>query len=94
MESHDLAPVLIMGFFILIPIVKILLNHQHKMTELTYRLNQQNMQPPLPEQNQVSQDVHDLKQLVQQQAIAIDNLSTKLDRIGPSDVQDRFSESA
>ena len=93
-DSHDVAPVLIMGFFILIPVVKILLNHQHKMTELTYRLNQQTAQPPQPEQLQVRQDMEDLKQLVQQQAIAIDNLSTKLDRMGPSTVQDRLSESA
>ena len=94
MDGKDLAPVLVMGFFVLIPIVKILLNHQHKMTELTYRLNQQSMPTQLPEHHQVQQDMQDLKQLVHQQAIAIDNLSTKLDRMGPPAVQDRLSESA
>ena len=92
--SHDLAPVLIMGIIFLLPIVKILVNHQQKMTEMTYRLNQQNVQPPLPEQDQMRRDMQDLKQLVQQQAIAIDNLSTKLDRMGTPTVQDRLSESA
>lgn len=93
MESQDIAPVIIMGILFLIPIVKILVNHQQKMTEMTYRLNQQNMQPPL-EHHQLHQDVQDMKQLVQQQAIAIDNLSNKLDRLTPQSVQDRISESA
>lgn len=94
MDGKDLAPVLIMGIIFLPLMIKSLLNHQRQMTELTYRLNQQTATPPVVEHDQMRTDLQDLKQMVQEQAIAIDNLSSKLDRVATQSLQDRLTESA
>ena len=84
--GEDLAPLIASIFVFLIPIIAILTAHQRKMAQIIHG-NQQNRQF---DQN-VSAEVNELKQLVYQQSIAIDQLSTKLDKVAGPDVQDRIS---
>ena len=92
MDMKDLAPVLVMAIIFVPIVIRMMLSHQRQMAEMMYKVNQapQNQ----AEQQQVQSDIRDLKQLVQQQAIAIDNLSTKLDRMGQPQVADRLRETA
>lgn len=85
---EDLAPVLVTGLLMLWPIMKLLIGHQQKMAELIHRTNQQ---PATAEFQQLQSDMQQLKNLVHQQAIAIDNLSSKLD---DKKVQERLSQVA
>ena len=70
------------GFFAValslgIPIVAILTSHQQKMAKL-FQENQRAMNAVSPETQSIRDDIRELKSLVHQQAIAIDNLSRPL----------------
>lgn len=58
---------------LMIPIVAILTTHQRRMAEIIHS-NQQN-QLPNPEVESLRQEIRELKSLVHQQAIAVDNLA-------------------
>jgi hypothetical protein len=90
MKFDDLAPVLVFALVVVMIIVKQLLSHQRQMTALIHRVDQQ--QTPNHDSLKMQQDMMDLKQLVHQQAIAIDNLSGKLDSVANSNpVQERLT---
>jgi hypothetical protein len=72
----------------LVPIVWILTSHQRKMAELIH--GNQSRRPVLQNEG-LETEVRDLKQIVYQQSIAIDAISTKLDQISNTDVQSRMS---
>jgi hypothetical protein len=82
------GPLLIPILFILmvfgIPIIKMLLNHQQKMTELMH--SNAGIDPRL---NALAADLAALKDLVHQQTIAIDRLSALPPR--PDAVEQRIS---
>lgn len=90
MDSKDLAPILAFAIVAVIIIVRQMLSHQRQMAELIHRNNSvQNANAQ--EGSKMQQDMQDLKQLVQQQAIVIDNLSNKIDKLSAQDpVQQRM----
>lgn len=81
----NVMTVLIVGICMLVPIIKVLVSHQQKMTELLHR---QNQPASLPDAARLEQEIRELKSLVHQQAIALDNLSAKIDG-SASAVQER-----
>jgi hypothetical protein len=74
----EILALLIPVFALLIPIVKLLTDHQRKMAELYHT----SMQANPAESNQLRQEISELKSLVHQQSIALDNLSNSQARIG------------
>jgi hypothetical protein len=86
MFFSDVLPFAIPILALLIPIIVILTNHQRRMAELLHK-NQQ--QPQIPSQDLVAmrQDIYELKQLVHQQAIALDNLTNS---VKVTSVEDRL----
>ncbi|MEA2554295.1 MAG: hypothetical protein QOJ65_2471 [Fimbriimonadaceae bacterium] len=83
----ELAPVLAMAVLMMVPIVKMFLSHQQKMAELVHRVNQQ---PSMPEQDQLRQELRDLKTLVHQQSITLDNLTSKLENSSEPKIEQRL----
>jgi len=84
--------IMVIGVVVLIggmKVIRMLLAHQRQMTELIHRVNvQQNPQEPIG----VQQEMQELKQLVQQQAIALDNLTNKIDSMNtPGSVRERIN---
>ena len=73
-----------------IPIIAILTAHQRKMAMIIH--NTQQMRRPVQDEA-IASEVRDLKQLVYQQAIAIDAINTKLDRMAqqPASVESRLT---
>lgn len=85
----DIAPIVATISIMLVPIVWILTSHQRKMAMIIHGSQQQNQQP---QQNEaLASEVRELKQIVYQQSIAIDQISSKLDKAASSDVQNRLS---
>lgn len=81
-----------MGFMVLAIVVKMLLSHQRKMTELVHQVNVQPRNPQAELDNaRLEQEIRELKQLVLQQSIALDDLSNKVDRTGPETVANRLN---
>mgnify|MGYP001070209563 CR=1 FL=1 len=92
--GSELAPVIACLACFMIPIAAILTSHQRKMAMIIHG----NRQSALNDQNAanaqteaLSAELRDLKQLVYQQSIAIDSLSTKLDKLSDSTVQQRLA---
>lgn len=83
---EDVLPLLIPIIIFMIPIVAILTNHQRKMAELLHGSRQNSL--PSPEVDALRREVQELKQIVHQQTIAIDNLR----QLPPSVVTERFTE--
>jgi len=84
--GSEFGPVIACLGVFMIPIVAILTSHQRKMAQIIHG-NQQKA-----EQNSaVSAEVNELKQIVYQQSIAIDQISTKLDRMSGGDMQQRLT---
>lgn len=70
------GPDVIVPFIIfMIPIVAILTKHQQKMAEIIHQ-NQANRNLPNPEIDALRREVSELRQLVHQQTINIDNLTS------------------
>jgi hypothetical protein len=69
---EDVMPFLIPIVLFMIPIVWILTYHQRKMAELMHGSGSNAL--PNPEINELRREVQELKQVVHQQTIAIDNL--------------------
>ncbi len=85
----NVSPIIIPILIFLIPIIAILTAHQRKMAELIHgkENSQQN-----PEVAALRHEVYELKQLIHQQAIAIDNLTSQNVRsMPPNDIQQRIS---
>lgn len=72
----------------MIPIIAILTAHQRKMAELMHR-PQQN-----PQADQLSNEIQQMRQILTQQTIALDNLATELRNQRQSDISERISESS
>ena len=62
-----------------VPIVAILTSHQRKMATIIHG-SQQNQLQNNAQQDQLASEVRDLKQIVYQQAIAIDSLTNEVRR--------------
>jgi hypothetical protein len=79
LQPKDVMALLALVAVVVLILARTLLTHQRKMTELMQRTK------PSPVNTQDSDemrvDMSELKQLVQQQAITIDNLSGKIDRL-------------
>lgn len=72
LNSNDIAGLFATMMVLSIPIVAILTKHQRKMAELVH----QNAQPIANAETQMlRQEIQELKSLVHQQAIALDNLA-------------------
>jgi|SRR5579885_491692 len=93
MSGEELAPIVACIGVFGIPIVAILTSHQRKMAMLFHgQLNQSNQNQPQSNTDALAAEVNNLKQIVYQQSIAIDSISSKLDRIAANtDVQNRLS---
>lgn len=77
----DLIPIVAIVATFSIPVVAILTYHQRKMTELIHgRVNQQ--QAAQLESQRIESEMRELRQLVHQQTIAIDDVRKKLDSLG------------
>ncbi len=74
----------------MIPIVKALVSHQVKMTQIIH--GQGNNQNVLAQNNQLTEEVRQLRELMHQQTLALDNLR---DEVRSSQtVQDRISQNS
>jgi hypothetical protein len=71
-----LIPIILGGIMFMIPIVAILTKHQQKMAELM-RHNAQHPQGNPLENEMMRREMEQLRQLVMQQTIAIDNLASQ-----------------
>ncbi|HEY0866217.1 MAG TPA: hypothetical protein VGE01_02495 [Fimbriimonas sp.] len=76
----DIFPFLIPLVIFMIPIVAILTTHQRKMAELMHRNPSQQYNPEIAA---LRQEVMELKQLIYQQSIAMDNLTALQARSTP-----------
>ena len=86
--GHDLGPIIACLGVFMIPIVAILTAHQRKMALIIHGTQRDRQ----VEQDQtLTNEVRELKQLVYQQAIAIDQISTKLDLVSSGSVQQRLT---
>lgn len=73
---EEIVPVVAIVMVFIIPLIAVLTHHQRKMAELVHR-NQ--IPTPMPDQARLEREIDSLKQLMHQQAIALDNLQGKLD---------------
>lgn len=78
--SEEIAAIMMGGIVFLIPIVAILTHHQRKMAELVHGRKQEGQQPDaLPyvhdRMNAMERELAEIKELVKNQTIALDNLS-------------------
>jgi hypothetical protein len=87
----DMGPILVTGFIVLAIIVKMLLNHQQKMTALVHQGRSTETKQVAFDQEKLEREIVELKQLVMQQSIALDNLSDRVARTTPEAVQNRLS---
>jgi hypothetical protein len=71
---ENLAPVLIIFAFVMIPIVKILTRHQQQMATIL------RSQAPSEELEQIRRELAELRSLVYQQTIALDGPGRTIDR--------------
>jgi len=76
----DIAPIVACLGVFMIPIVAILTAHQRKMA-LIFHGNRENQVNKQEQSDSVSAEVRELRQIVYQQSIAIDTISSKLDRL-------------
>ena len=76
-NASDLTGVLAITLSLGIPIVAILTSHQRKMAQL-FQENHRAAQTISPETHALREELRELKSLVHQQSIAIDNLSRPL----------------
>jgi hypothetical protein len=83
---EDVLPFFIPIVIFMIPIIAILTSHQRKMAELLHGSRQNNL--PSPEVEMLRREVQELKQIVHQQTIAIDNLK----QLPSGVVRDRLTE--
>jgi hypothetical protein len=92
MPGPDTLAIFIPIVALMIPIVAILTKHQRAMAEMIYS---KSLQPQFnPEVQALRQEVQDLKQLVHQQAIALDDVSSRLaSGSRPDSVRDRLQVS-
>ncbi len=78
--GNEFGPVIACLGCFMIPIIAILTSHQRKMAMIIHgsqaQQNQQNMQ-----NDALASEVRELKQIVYQQSISIDSISSKLDRM-------------
>ena len=81
---EDVMPFIIPIVVFMIPIVAILTHHQRKMAELLHGSRAQAL--PNPEIDAMRREIAELKQLVHQQAIALDSART-------SPIERRLTES-
>jgi hypothetical protein len=73
-NKHMLNPAIIVPILVfMIPIIAILTSHQRKMAEIY--AHQAHVQPN-PEIAALRQEIQELKQLIHQQAIAMDNVTS------------------
>ena len=93
MEPRDVISILAIAAVVVIIMVKQLLAHQRQMTAILQK-NGMQQQLPNPETLQMRQDMQELKQLVHQQAITIDNLSNKIDGMASNNEVQRRLEVA
>ena len=92
MNPEVIASILVPLTVLLIPVIAILTRHQQKMAELIHG-NPQNRLPMVQnDDSQLSEDVRQLRELMHQQAIALDNLRDEV-RSGKS-VQDRINQNS
>ena len=83
---EDVIPLLIPIVIFMIPIIAILTSHQRKMAELLHGSRQNNL--PNADVEMLRREVQELKQIVHQQTIAIDNLK----QLPSGVVRDRLTE--
>ncbi|HLO98932.1 MAG TPA: hypothetical protein VK171_10090 [Fimbriimonas sp.] len=72
-----------------IPIVRTLVQHQQKMAEIVHGNNSVNPQA-LAETNQMREEIRQLREMMNQQTIAIDNLRDEFR--GRSNIEQRLSD--
>ena len=86
--SEDLAPMIVAVMLMMIPIVAILTSHQRKMAKIM-REDDRAMNPRAAhEADSVKRELAELKALMHQQAIAIDNLATRVN--APAEISQRL----
>lgn len=93
---EELIAIILGGIFLMIPIVAILTKHQQRMAELV-RPNSHPPQGNPAELEMMRRDMEQLKQLVMQQTIAIDNLANQNRELGArlnATVQERVGPAA
>lgn len=78
----EIIPVIAIVATFSVPIVAILVHHQRKMAELIHRQHPQPMMMT-PEVEALRREVSELKQMVQQQTIAIDDVRALAQRNAP-----------
>ena len=77
--ADDLVAVFVVGFALMIPIVAMLVKHQQKMAELFREERMASLSPPqvAAENEALRKELADVKALLYEQSIAIDNLGKR-----------------
>jgi len=88
----ELIPIVAILMTFSIPLVAILVNHQRKMAELIHQNHIASMQPNA-ETEAMRRELSEMKQLIHQQTIAMDDLRSQLGtrQATPPDVSSRFN---
>jgi hypothetical protein len=73
---EDFIPLVAIVATFSVPVIAILVHHQRKMAELIHR-NHYRAEQPSPELLAIRQELSELRHLLTQQAIAMDDLRTK-----------------
>lgn len=93
-QGDDIIGMIIGVAMMMIPIVAILTRHQQKMTELMHRREQTGQIPQA--EAQLHAEVMALRQLVAQQALALDDLAQSqralAKKLDTSDIRERLSQ--
>lgn len=87
----ELIPIVAIVATFSVPVIAILVHHQRKMAELIHRQHPQPMLPN-PETDALRREVGELKQLVQQQTIALDDLRNHVQKsLSSGEVSNRLT---
>lgn len=90
MDPEEMAILIGATMVFIVPLVAILTYHQRKMTELIHRKPDK---PTLPDNLEVTHELRQIKEALQAQAIAFDNLAGELRRSkAPSELTRRLEE--
>jgi hypothetical protein len=92
MNSEDMAGIVACLSVMIVPVIWILTAHQRKMALIIHGAHREQA-ASTSNNDALAAEVRDLKQLVYQQAIAVDMMSTKLDNALASGIQNRLSGS-
>lgn len=97
LQPDDIFPFLIGALIFMIPIIAILTQHQRKMALIMRGRDEQGRAVKTPDVDQVREEMNELRQLIHQQSIALDNMASQQAEIlaslkGQGELQQRVGQ--